>query len=605
MGEFLDPFTSTIVTTVAVGVTALVVSELVRLPSIVFLLTLGVILGQSGLGFINPDALGISLNQGIRLAVVIILFEGALSLNLAQLRGVATGPIRNLLTVGALITWFGSAAAARWIADLDWPVALLFGSIMIVTGPTVIGPILRRVRLKPGLANILQWEGVLIDPIGAVVSVVLLEYYLSQEPSVAATMANFVLVLGAGTVVGLAIGIGGGLILRTRSLWPVEEEHSGNLFALSLALAAFGIGEAIRHEAGIMAATVVGMVLGNMRLHNIEDLQRFGGQVSNLMVAGLFLILAAGIDLEAMRASAGVLFGVVAAVALLVRPLNIFISTAGSEISLRGKIFLSWISPRGVVAASVASLINISLPANQFAGTELLEALVFLTIATTVLTQGLSAGFVAKALGVAQPERRGYLIVGAHPLGIAIGKALRAQGIGVVLVDSNLTNCIRARMQGLEAVKGNALDGTFLARVVDPSIGNLLALTANDEVNALACVAARPFIGGHSLWRVTNASESDVGSADAASANVGAVAFAEGFDIMRLSREVASGRRTVEVCEYAESCRVPREIPEAPGVRFPLMAVENGRARVLKAGESVEEESQAISLCAPKSQDAA
>ena len=593
----MDPFSSTIITTVAVGVTALVVSELVRLPSIVFLLTLGVVLGQSGLGLIDPGALGDSLNQGIRLAVVVILFEGALSLNFAQLRGIATGPIRNLLSIGALVTWFGAAAAARWIAGLDWPVALLFGSIMIVTGPTVIGPILRRVRLKPGLANILQWEGVLIDPIGAVVSVVLLEYYLSQEPSITGTLVNFFFVLGGGTVVGLIVGFAGGAVLRNRSLWPVEEEHSGNLFALAMALAAFGLGELVRHEAGIMAATVVGMVLGNMKLHNIEDLQRFGGQVSNLMVAGLFLVLAAGIDLEALRGSTGMLFGVVAAVALVVRPINIFVSTAGSEISMRGKLFLSWISPRGVVAASVASLINISLPENRFEGTELLEALVFLTIATTVLAQGLSAGFVAKALGVAQPERRGFLIIGAHALGMAIGKALRQQGITVVMVDTNLTNCIRARMEGLEAVKGNALDGGFLTKVLDPAIGNLLALTANDEVNALACVAARPFLGSSTLWRAVNETGSDVSSStEVPGTGVGAVAFAESFDIMQLSRAIASGVQSIDIHEMERDFELPREIPADSKAPFPLLEIDGARIRVLTPGAKLAAGDKTIAL---------
>lgn len=594
----MDAFTTTIITTLVFGVGALVVSELVRLPSIVFLLTLGVLLGQSGLGLIDPEAIGGSLNQGVRLAVVIILFEGALSLNFAQLRGIATGPIRNLLSVGALITWFGAAACAHYIADLDWPVALLFGSIMIVTGPTVIGPILRRVRLKPGLANILQWEGVLIDPIGAVVSVVLLEYYLSQQPSITGTLVNFLFVLGGGTLVGLIVGFAGGTVLRKRSLWPVDEDHSGNLFALAMALAAFGLGEMVRHEAGIMAATVVGMVLGNMNLHNIADLQRFGGQVSNLMVAGLFLILAADIDLEALRGSTAMLFGVVAAVALIVRPINIFVSTAGSELSLRGKLFLSWISPRGVVAASVASLIHISLPENEFEGTELLEALVFLTIATTVLAQGLSAGFVAKALGVAQPERRGYLIIGAHPFGIAVGKALRERGITVVLVDTNLTNCIRARMQGLEAVKGNALDSNFLTKVLDPAIGNVLALTANDEVNALACVAARPLLGTRNLWRVVNQSESDVSSATEGLGS-GTVAFAELFDIMRLNRELGAGIRAVVLHELDAPMEVPDRVSDNPKLIFPLMNAENGRVRILVPGDRLDAGATVLALAPP------
>lgn len=592
----MSEFSITIVAAIAAGVAGLVIAQVARLPSIVFLLILGVAMGPELAGLVEPDVFGDKLASLVKLAVAVILFEGGLSLNVARLRSAATGPIRNLLTVGALVTWIGAAVAARYIADLSWPVSLLFGSIVIVTGPTVIGPILRRIRVKTRLENILQWEGVLIDPIGVVIALVLLEYFLARNVGLAGTLGTFGYLMGVGAAVGIALGFVSGMVLRSPRVLPPEEEHAGNLFALAMAILAYGLGEAIHEEAGIVAATTLGFVLGNLNIHNIEDLKRFGGQVSQLVVALLFVVLAANIEFAKLEAVRAPLFLVVAVLIFIVRPLNIFVSTIGSGLGFREKLFLSWISPRGIVAASVASLFAVTLPEEVYPGSVLIEPLVFLTISITVLLQGFSAGFVSRILGVAEPERRGYLLIGAHALGISLGRALSAQEIPIVLVDSNLSNCIRARRQGLYVSKGNAMDTRFLERAMTPETGQVVALTVNDEVNALASISARSLVGSEKIWRVVNEEQSDVAPEKSGAVGAGKIAFGEPFDVDRVCAQIEAGEWEVDVYVAERSMLLggnPAELKDEP---YPLMRLNGRRAEVLASGDRIEEGEHTLAL---------
>jgi NhaP-type Na+/H+ or K+/H+ antiporter len=619
----LDALTISIVAAAVAGVGALVFGEIVRLPSIVFLLVLGILLGPIGLNLVNITDLDSEfgfrdsvLTPLVRLAVAVILFEGGLSLSFRQLRERATGPIRNLLTVGALITWLGAAGAAHLILQLDAASSLLFGAIVIVTGPTVIFPLLRRVRVSPRLSDILRWEGVLIDPIGVVFTIVLLEYLQLAGPTAVNPVGDAVELYAAtfalGIGLGLALGFGAAYVLRSRYFRVTDDEHSGNLVALTAAILGYGIGDQFLPDAGLVAATVVGLVLANFQLDTLRDLKRFGGQITQLIVAFLFIYLAADVDLGRIEALGNGtvlrLFAVVAAVILIVRPLNIFASTIGSGLTLREKLFLCWISPRGIVAASLASLLAVTLPDSTFPGKELLEPLVFLTIAATVLIQGFTAGWVARLLGVAEPDRNGYMLVGAHSFGIELASTLAKLNVPVQLVDSNSRNCIRARRRDLRVAKANALDPGAIDVAMLPATGAMLALTINDEVNALACVAGAQHLPSDRLWRAVNEAEGDVDQkGEKAEMRTGAVAFGRPCDIARINALIEEQRARLGIHRVVEPVTAgPLPVPGAEGIGrrpLPLMRYRNRRVEVISPGAEVKPGELVVALMPPTMAD--
>lgn len=472
----------------AAGVVAQAVAHHLRVPGIVVFLLSGVLLGPDLLGVVQPETLGHGLEMLVGLAVAVILFEGGLNLNLHRLRREAK-TIRRLITIGAVITAAGGAVGARFFMGWDWRLSILFGTLVIVTGPTVITPLLRRIRVNRTLSTVLEAEGVLIDPVGAIIAVVALEIAVGAGGTDAA-----VDLLGIPTrlIVGAVVGVVGGLViallLRNDRIVP---EGIENIFTLSLVLALFEISNAILPESGIMTAAVAGLVVGNMKTRLDRELREFKEQLTIMLVGLLFVLLAADVRLADVYSLGWAGVSTILFLMFVVRPIDVSISAAGSTLTVRERLFMGWLSPRGIVAAAVASLFAQRLVEEGIEGGIELRALVFLVIAVTVVVQGLTGGVVASFLGVRRQVDNGYVVVGASPVGRALAAALRVGGNDVVLIDSNARAARAAEGEGFTVIYGNANEERALIRADIEGRKGFCAVTPNPDANLLIAHGAK------------------------------------------------------------------------------------------------------------------
>lgn len=478
----------TVALALAAGMLLQIAARHLQVPGIVLLLLGGILLGPEVLGLVRPETLGHALEILVGMCVAVILFEGGLNLSVDRLRREAV-TLRRLVTVGAVVTALGGSLAGRYLMRWPWQLAVPFGTLVVVTGPTVVQPILRRVRLRHQLETILEGEAVLIDALGAVAAVVALEVVLATTAAEAATgFAGLPgrLLLGAG--LGLGGGVALGTIIRREEIVP---EGLQNVFVLSLVLALFEVSEAILPESGIMTAAMAGITVGNMKTGIQQELKEFKEQLTIMLLGLLFVLLAATVEMADVVALGWPGVATVLVLMLLVRPADVAISTLGSDLSLRERLFLAWLAPRGIVAAAVASLFGQWLEEAGIPGGVELQALVFMVIAVTVLVQGGLAGVAASVLGVRRGTDEGWVLVGADALGRALAKVLRAAGQEVTLVDSSAANCQAAEDEGLPVVFGNATEDRTLKRARTAARRGLLAVTTNEAVNLIVGASAR------------------------------------------------------------------------------------------------------------------
>ena len=473
----------------------------VKLPAIVFLLLAGLVLGPLT-GWLDPDALfGDLLFPIVSLCVAIILFEGSLTLKFDQIRELQK-VVRNLLTIGVLIIWVIIAVATHYLLDFAWSLSLLFGALMVVTGPTVIVPMLRTVRPNANISNILRWEGIAIDPIGAILAVLVFEFILSGLGQGHSSLGHTFFIFGQTILVGTAIGVIAayllGLVLR-HHLMP---EYLHNVATLTLVFAVFALSNHLSEESGLLTVTVMGIWLANMKGVHIEDILDFKESLSILLISGLFILLAARLDFaqfEAIGLGGIALFLVIQFIA---RPVKVFLCTLGSDLSWQERTLISWIGPRGIVAAAVSALFALRLQELNVENAELLVPLAFTIIIGTVFLQGSTAKFLAKALGVAEPDDKGFLIIGANPVARLIAKALNDNGYRTRLTDSSWTNAKASRMEGLDTYYGNAVSEHADRHLDLIGLGQVLALTPQKELNALAGLRYRSEFGGNNIYSI-------------------------------------------------------------------------------------------------------
>jgi len=470
-----------IIITVVAGISAQVLGEYLKIPSIVFLLIFGVALGRDGLEILHPELLGIGLEVLVALAVAIILFEGGLNLELKEL-GQVSGSIRNLVTIGTLITFLGGGMAAHWLAEFPWQIAFLYASLVVVTGPTVVGPLLKQVAVDRRVATLLESEGVLIDPVGAILAVVVLDTILNQSPNSLEIISGLLFRLGVGAIIG---GVSGWLLGTFQKKANFVADDLKNLVVLAGVWGTFGLSQTIISESGLMATVIAGIVLRAFGIPEERLLLRFKGQLTVLGVSVLFILLAADLSIASIFALGWRSVLRVLILMLLIRPLSILICTWGNGMNWRQKCFLAWIAPRGIVSASVASLFSILLTQNGINGGDSIKGLVFLTIMMTVFIQGLSAGKVANLLKITSAQATGVMIVGCNPLGRLIGKLFQAQGETVVLIDTDKSACEKAKEDNLPVFISSALDPQLLEEAQIDSMGTLITLTSNGDVNLM------------------------------------------------------------------------------------------------------------------------
>ncbi len=499
-----------LVVIVGAGIGAQWLAQLLRLPSIVFMLGAGVVVGPV-LGWVDPDALlGDLLNPVISLAVAIILLEGGLGLrfrDIAEERGV----ILRLISVGAAITWGVGTIAALIFLDLPAEIAVLFGAILIVSGPTVVTPLLRQIRPHGASGRILKWEAILIDPIGAMVAVVVLEVILAREEAVVGGALWQVLVFIG---IGLGIGIVAAFAMIPLLRWHVLPDRLHDSLTLAIAIVAFAISNELAKESGLLTVTVMGIILANQRWAEITHVRAFKENLVVLLLPAVFVILAARLDLARVAQIALPTLGVVAVLVLIGRPLAVWLSTTPSALELRQKAFLAWMAPRGVVAALVASVFVRDLNEAGIEGVQLLVPETFVVIGATALIYGVTSPWVARWLDLADSDPQGVLILGAGPVERRIAAALEAAEVRVVLAATSRAHEYEARMAGLTTHFGDLL-GEESVDVLDlRGIGRVLAITQNHEFNSLAVLHFREDFGRNNTYQLYPESGTDITGTD-------------------------------------------------------------------------------------------
>jgi NhaP-type Na+/H+ or K+/H+ antiporter/Trk K+ transport system NAD-binding subunit len=464
----------------AAGVSVQGVAKLVRIPAIVLLLAAGAALGPEGLGWVRPAALGESLFVLVDFAVAIILFEGALNLDLKRLKR-EERVIRLLITTGALITLVGGTLTARLWLGWSWPLATLFGALVVVTGPTVVGPLVRNLRLRPRLQTVLEAEGVFIDPIGALLAVLVLQVTLATDPSQAAAgMRDLIVRL----VAGLAIGAAGGFALTHLLRFEKLVRGLENILVLAFVTLIFHLGEHVLSQSGLIAVTVAGVIVGNHENPVIDDLREFKDQLTLLLIGTIFILLAADVGMAEIEALGWRGAAVVGTLIVVVRPVSVWFVTRGAELAAKERVFLAALAPRGIVAAAVASLMARTLDSSGIAGGDALRALVFLVISGTVVAAALVAWPLSAALGLRLAARERIAVLGAQGLGLALATELRARGANVVLIDNDPQRCHAAERERFAVVFGDGLQERTLRRARIELVGTVVGATFNENLNS-------------------------------------------------------------------------------------------------------------------------
>jgi NhaP-type Na+/H+ or K+/H+ antiporter len=504
---------------IILGIIAQWVAWRLKLPAILPLILIGLLVGPistlytaDGGKLIEPiwnGEKGLFPGEGlyyfVSLAISIILFEGGLTLKRAEIQNV--GPvITKLITLGSLVTFFAGAVAAHFIFDLSWQISFLFSALIIVTGPTVITPILRNIPLKKDLSTVLKWEGILIDPIGALAAVLVFEFISVGEGQ--AYTQTALIEFGKILLFGFTFGFTFAHALAFAIKKNFIPHYLLNVVSLSVVLLVFVESDIFAHESGLLAVVVMGMVLGNMDLPNIKELLYFKESLSVLLISILFILLSANINISDLELiynwKTVALFAVII---LLIRPLGVFLSAMGSNLKLNEKLFVSWVGPRGIVAAGIASLFGSKLILKGEPGAEYITPLVFMIVLGTVLLNATTARFFAKLVGVFLKKSEGILILGASKVSRLIGEYLHKNKRHVVLIDNNQTNVNKAKKLGLEAFSANIYSDSLVDNIELNDVGYLMALTGNSDINRYAIEKFEKQFGENGSFRLVDSEE--------------------------------------------------------------------------------------------------
>jgi len=505
---------------IILGILAQWVAWKFKIPAILPLILIGLLVGPIAAEFLSEDNTkwiepiwngkeglfpGESLFYFVSLAISIILFEGGLTLKLSEIKNV--GPvITKLITIGSTVTFFVAAVAAHFIFGLSWEISFLFSGLIIVTGPTVITPILRNIPLKKDVSAVLKWEGILIDPIGALVAVLVYEF-ISVDAGGEFTktaLIEFGKIVLFGSTFGFTFAHALNLILNKK--WVPH--YLMNVFSLAAVLGVFVLSDSFAHESGLLAVVVMGMVLGNSNSPYLKEVLYFKESLSVLLISILFILLAANINFDELLLiynwKTAVLFLVIV---FIIRPIGVFLSTYGSTLKLNEKLFISWVGPRGIVAAGIASLFGLKLASKGVVGAEYITPLVFVIVLGTVLLNATTARLFARLVGVFLIKSDGILIVGASKVSRLLGHYLESNGRHVVLIDSNQNNIVKAKELGLEALNTNIYSDDLNDNIELNDVGYLMAMTGSSDINKYAINKFRKQFGENGSFRLVTSDE--------------------------------------------------------------------------------------------------
>lgn len=570
------------VTLLALGILAQWFAWRVRIPSILPLLVFGFAAGATGWVRIE-ETLGDLLFPFVSLAVAVVMFEGGLSLKFSELRETAQAIFR-LVTVGALVTWVLASVAAWWLLGFNWPMALLCGGILVVSGPTVIVPILRQVRPTRRFGAAAKWEGIVNDPVGAILAVLVFKAVQAGEGAsvVPETIKSLLLTVAVGLAAG---GLAFLFILQLlRRHWIPDYLQNG--FILATVLISFAISNELAKESGLITVTLIGILLTNQRAISIRHVIEFKENLRTLLISTLFIVLSSRLQIADLRGVGwrGVVF--LAVLVVIVRPLAVALSTFGTKLTLRERVVLGWLAPRGIVAAAVSSLFALELAHSAAVSEEtkaqaaMLAPVVFLVIVGTVAIYGLTVGPLARWLGLAAPNPQGIVFAGAGPFVRQLAKVIQAEGFPVLLVDTNYRNLSAARMAGLPTCDASILSEYLQEEVELGGIGRLLAMTPNDEVNALA---GREFIDQFSraeVYQVAPAAASSERREKIAQHHQARLLFEKEMTLAELNSRLADGA-TIKKTKLSEEFDFDDFLEHHGTAALPLCAIEGGTRLVV------------------------
>lgn len=528
---------------IVLGILAQWIAWRLKVPAILPLILIGLLVGpfaymQYGYKLIEPMWIeqshrglfpGETLFHFVELAIGIILFEGGMTLKRQEIAGVGDSIVK-LISVGAVVTFFAAGLAARFIMQLPWNISFLFAALIIVTGPTVIGPILRNLPLKKSVSTVLKWEGILIDPVGALAAVLVYEFIVTSGGAgefTADALKSFIIII----LVGASLGVSAALGLRFLLKKDWVPHYLLTVFTLAFVLFLFVGSNMLVHDSGLLTVVVAGVVLGNIDVPHIKEIEYFKESLVVLLISILFILIAANIDIEDLKflIKDWRPITLLATVILVVRPLSVFISTMNSTLTLKEKLFISWVGPRGIVAAGIASLLSMKLLKGggtghghgdhgvhgaqvvaetiTYPGAELITPLVFMIVLGTVLLNATTAGLVAKWLGVILEKSNGVLIIGAHKFARLLGKYLSDNNKHVVLIDNNRGNIKIAKDMGVKAYQSNIYNDDLESNIELADMGYMMALTSNTEVNNFALGKFGKKFGENGQYRLISARE--------------------------------------------------------------------------------------------------
>ncbi|RWZ58883.1 sodium:proton antiporter [Halobacillus fulvus] len=470
-----------------------------RLPAIVVMSIAGLLAGPV-LGLMNPEQdFGDLYNPIISLAVAVILFEGSLNLDFKEVRGLGR-PVFRIVTFGAFIAWILGSLAAHYVAGLSWAVAFTIGGLFIVTGPTVILPLLRQAKLKPRPAKILKWEGIIVDPIGALLAVFAFEIIVFLTSNESGPLFMFFLASIFAGFLGFGLGKAVGFMFEKG--YVPEFLKSPVVFAS--VIACFTIADEVVHETGLLSVTVMGMTLANMRISSINDMRHFKENISLLLISTIFIMLTASLTQETLLEILNIrIIGFVLLMLFIVRPLSIFLSTAGTDLSKSEKLLVGWIAPRGIVALTVAGYFASVLLEEGFEDASILISLTFALVFTTVVAHGFSIGVLSKKLGLSMEGPPGVLITGGSAFSTGLAKTLEDMKVPVLISDSSWERLSSARSQGIKSYHGEILSEQTEYYLDMTPYEYILGATEIDSYNALVCTTFVPEFGRNNSFQLS------------------------------------------------------------------------------------------------------
>ena len=492
-----------------------------KIPAILPLLLIGLLVGPISAEFLSKDGTkwiepvwngeeglfgGKNLYYFVSLSISIILFEGGLTLKFKEIKNVGPLVITKLITLGSLATFFGAGIAAHYIFNLSWEISFLFSALIIVTGPTVITPILRNIPLRKDISAILKWEGILIDPIGALVAVLVFEFISvgAGGEYTKTALIEFGKIVLFGSTFGFTFAHALNFAINRKWI----PHYLLNVFALASVLGVFVLSDSFSHESGLLAVVIMGMVLGNSQSKYLKELLYFKESLSILLISILFILLSANINFKDLmliyKWETAALFAVIV---FIIRPIGVLLSTYNSSLSFKEKMFISWVGPRGIVAAGIASLFGLTLVFKGIVDAEYITPLVFMIVMGTVLLNATTARLFAKITGVFLKNSDGILIVGASEVSQLIGIYLKNNNRHVVLIDSNQTNIAKAKSIGLEALMTDIYSDTLEDNIELNDIGFLMALTGSADINNYAIQKFKNHFGENGAFRLVTEEE--------------------------------------------------------------------------------------------------